>query len=59
MTHEQITKLLLDAGFETGWALSGDCLILWENETDPPAPLVRPDETPSADQRPVAGWLWL
>jgi hypothetical protein len=34
----------LDAGYTEGWAVSGDVLILWEHETDPPAPLERPNE---------------
>ena len=42
-------QLLLDAGFNSGWAIKGDTLILWEHDQDPPAPLVRPDETPSPD----------
>jgi len=35
-------KLLIDAGFTTGWAISGDNLILWEHDAEPPAPLTRP-----------------
>jgi len=46
MTHQELNQLLLDAGFNTGWALSGDTLILWEHDTEPPAPLTRPSETP-------------
>ena len=42
-------QLLIDAGFTTGWAIAGDTLILWEHDEDPPAPLVRPNETPSPD----------
>jgi hypothetical protein len=44
-------KLLLDAGFVNGWALSEEVLLLWEHSQDPPAPLTRPkatDETPTA-----------
>jgi hypothetical protein len=37
-----IIKLLIDAGFSTGWAISGDNLILWEHDAEPPAPLTRP-----------------
>jgi hypothetical protein len=44
MTHEKLIQLLLDAGFETGWALSGETLVLWQHEQDPPLPLVRPEE---------------
>jgi hypothetical protein len=36
-------KLLIDAGFENGWALAGEDLILWEHETEPPKPLKRPE----------------
>jgi hypothetical protein len=52
MTHSEIIQLLQDAGFDSGWALSGDTLILWEHNEDPPAPLTRPEatnETPSPD----------
>jgi hypothetical protein len=52
MSHEEATQLLIDAGFEGGWALTGDILILWEHDTEPPSPLTRPkatDETPTAD----------
>ena len=37
-----MVKVLLDAGFDSGWALSGDELTLWEHDEDPPAPLKRP-----------------
>jgi len=36
-------KLLLEAGFDTGWALSDEVLVLWENDQEPPSPLVRPE----------------
>ena len=42
MTHEQLCQLLLDAGFQSGWSLAGEKLILWEHDVEPPAPLVRP-----------------
>jgi len=42
MTPEQAMQLLADAGFDTGWALLGDVLTLWEHEEEPPAPLTRP-----------------
>jgi hypothetical protein len=45
MITPAIVQLLLDKGFTDGWALSGDVLILWEHDTDPPAPLTRPTET--------------
>jgi hypothetical protein len=38
-------KLLLEAGFDTGWALSDEVLVLWENDQEPPSPLVRPEST--------------
>jgi hypothetical protein len=44
MTHQELSQLLLDAGFNSGWALSGDTLILWEHEEEPPTPLTRPSE---------------
>lgn len=43
MTHEQLLKLLADAGFDTGWVLTGETLTLWEHDADPPAPLTRPE----------------
>lgn len=50
MNHLEAIDLLIASGFETGWALSGGVLILWEHEQDPPLPLTRPtDETPSTD----------
>lgn len=42
MITPPMAQLLLDAGFNEGWALAGDKLILWEHEEDPPAPLERP-----------------
>jgi hypothetical protein len=44
MTTAEATKLLLDAGFNSGWVVSDGVLILWENDEDPPAPLTRPSE---------------
>lgn len=44
MSHEDLIQLLLDAGFDSGWALSGETLVLWEHEEEPPAPLIRPAE---------------
>jgi hypothetical protein len=37
-----MVQLLLDAGFNEGWAVSGEVLILWEHDEEPPAPLKRP-----------------
>ena len=52
MTHNELCQIVIDAGFNFGWAISGETLTLWEHDTDPPAPLTRPeatDETPTAD----------
>jgi hypothetical protein len=43
MTHEEIIELLLSKGYETGWALLGTELTLWELEENPPPPLKRPE----------------
>lgn len=45
MITPPMIQLLLDAGFNDGWAVAGDVLILWEHEVDPPAPLTRPEST--------------
>jgi len=42
MTHLELVTLLRDKGFTDGWALSGEVLLLWEHDADPPAPLTRP-----------------
>jgi hypothetical protein len=42
MTHEELCNLLVEKGFETGWVLQGDQLVLWEHNENPPAPLTRP-----------------
>lgn len=42
MITPDIVQILLDAGFTDGWALSGETLVLWEHDQDPPAPLERP-----------------
>ena len=50
MNHLEAMQLLADSGFDTGWALADGVLVLWEHDTEPPAPLIRPevtDETPS------------
>ena len=44
MNHLETMQLLVDSGFDTGWALADGVLILWEHDTEPPAPLVRPQE---------------
>lgn len=43
MTHEEIIELLINAGFGGGWAISGNELVLWEHEEEPPSPLMRPN----------------
>ena len=42
--YSATVQLLIDAGFNTGWAVAGDTLILWEHDSEPPFPLVRPQE---------------
>jgi hypothetical protein len=42
MTHDELTKLLTDSGFDTGWILTDKILVLWEHDAEPPAPLTRP-----------------
>jgi hypothetical protein len=53
MNHLEAMQLLADSGFDTGWALADGVLILWEHDTEPPSPLVRPteatDEATTAD----------
>lgn len=40
--HGKLVKLLVDAGYLSGWTLEGTELVLWEHEEDPPKPLTRP-----------------
>ena len=52
MSHEELLQLLSDAGFDSGWVLTGEVLTLWEHDSEPPAPLTRPeatDETPTTN----------
>jgi hypothetical protein len=42
MSHKELLELLANNGFESGWALNGETLVIWEHEQDPPAPLTRP-----------------
>lgn len=37
MTNKQIEKGLLQLGFTSGWAISGEEIVLWENETPAPS----------------------
>ena len=43
MTHKELTELFINAGFESGWAIAGEQLVIWEHEAEPPAPLKRPE----------------
>jgi hypothetical protein len=43
MTHDELFALLIEKGYETGWALLGTDLTIWEHEAEPPAPLTRPE----------------
>ena len=43
MTHEELMEMLIEKGFNSGWALSGTELVLWEHEENPPKPLKRPE----------------
>lgn len=45
MNHAELVAKLLDKNFTDGWVLSGEILILWEHDADPPAPLTRPEPT--------------
>lgn len=49
MNNDPMIDLLISKGFTDGWAVSEGVLILWEHDVYPPAPLVRPDEAPTAD----------
>jgi hypothetical protein len=40
--HEELVEMLIEKGFDNGWALSGTELVLWEHEENPPSPLTRP-----------------
>jgi hypothetical protein len=51
MIIPHFAQVLLDLGFTDGWSLFGDELVLWEHDTDPPAPLTRPKET--TDETPA------
>lgn len=37
-----LVGILFDAGFDSGWSISNDELVLWEHEEEPPFPLTRP-----------------
>lgn len=38
-----MVKLLLEAGFDSGWVVCDEILIIWEHDEEPPSPLVRPE----------------
>lgn len=42
MTHKELCELLIESGFDNGWALNGADLVIWEHEAEPPKPLTRP-----------------
>jgi hypothetical protein len=42
ITSDKTVESLLEAGYETGWALADGALVLWQHDEDPPAPLTRP-----------------
>jgi hypothetical protein len=41
--HKELVQMLLDAGYETGWALNGELLTVWEHKENPPSPLTKPE----------------
>ncbi len=54
MTESTLDNALRALGFTDGWAISGETLVLWEHDQDPPAPLVRPDaSTPNTASDPA------
>jgi hypothetical protein len=42
ITHNPMVQLLLNAGYDSGWAMTEETLTIWEHDEDPPTPLVRP-----------------
>lgn len=51
-----MVQLIIDAGFDGGWALHDETLVLWEHDQDPPAPLTRAtNEIPTTDSTTDAG----
>jgi len=38
-----MVKLLIEAGFNSGWVVSDEVLVIWEHDQEPPSPLVRPE----------------
>jgi hypothetical protein len=43
MSHDELIEMLLAKGYNTGWALLGTELTIWEHDENPPAPLKRPE----------------
>jgi len=43
MITPPMVELLKTKGFDFGWAMCEETLILWEHDADPPAPLTRPE----------------
>ena len=42
MTHIELRDLLAEKGFDDGWVLQGEELVVWEHDAEPPTPLTRP-----------------
>lgn len=40
--HQELCEMLIEAGFDGGWVLQGETLVIWEHTENPPAPLTRP-----------------
>ena len=43
MNHTELTQMLIDAGFDTGWAITNETLTVWEYDVEPPQPLTIPE----------------
>ena len=43
ITNNEMVQLLLDNGYDSGWAMTEETLILWEHDDEPPTPLTRPE----------------
>ena len=39
----ELEIMLVEKGFNTGWAIADGKLVLWEHDENPPAPLTRPE----------------
>lgn len=39
----ELEMMLVEAGFNNGWAIADGKLVLWEHDGHPPAPLTRPE----------------